>query len=151
VTIGKTARRGAGNKLASALAGCALAMAAVSGCTSARSSLGTSDSACYLALPSATQAVESHGRLVGVHLFTLMSLRQRAPQLFKALPAQSPSRQRVCVIGFAGTFSSTSVVKPLGQSSGRLAAVVLMTPSNQLLGTVLLSHPPLPFGHPHIG
>ncbi len=150
MTMGKAGRRGAGIKFTSALAGCALAVTTLSGCTSARSSLGTSDSACYLALPSATQAVGSHGKLVGVHLFTLMSLRQHAPQLFEAL-AQSPSRQRVCVIGFAGTFSSTSVVKPRGLSSGRLAAVVLITPSNRLLGTVLLSHPPLHFGHPHIG
>jgi hypothetical protein len=143
--------RGTLARLASGLASCTLAAIISTGCVSARSNLGTSDSSCYLSLPSASKAVGSHSRLIGVHLFTLMGLRQQVPGLFKALPAGQNLRQRVCVIGFAGTFTNTSVSKPLGLPSGRLAVVVLKTPSNQLLGTVIFSRPPLHFGHPHIG
>jgi hypothetical protein len=151
VTAPEGGRRGVAGRLALGLAGVALTATMVTGCTSARSNLGTSDSPCYLALPSATQAVGSHGRLVGVHLLTLTALRQQAPGLFEALSVAPGSRQRVCVIGFTGTFTKESVSKPLGLSSGQLAAVVVKSPSNQLLGTVILSHAPLRFGHPHIG
>jgi len=131
-------------------AGCLLLAAClVGGCASARSNLGTSDSACYLALPSATQAVGPHSRFIGVHLFTLASLRKRAPRLFDALPAQPASSQRVCALAFVGTFTKASVTKPLGLASGSVAVVVSETPSNQLLGTVIFDETPLRFGHSH--
>ena len=138
-------------QLASGLAGCILLASAFAGCTSARSNLGTTDSSCYLALPTATNAVHAHGRLVGVDLLTLTALRQRAPQLFTALATKHVSPQRVCVVVFVGRFNKTSVSDPLGRSSGRLAVVVVATPSNQLLGTVILTRAPMHFGHTHIG
>lgn len=145
-----TTRRRSTRQLAGALAGCILLATVLTGCTSARSSLGTSDSACYLALPTATTAVEGHGRLLGVHLFTLTALEHRAPQLFEKL-ATPASSQRVCVIAFEGQFDTNTVSAPLGQPSGRLAVVVSTTPANHLLGTVIFTSPPLHFGHPHIG
>jgi hypothetical protein len=120
-------------------------------CTAARSNLGTSSSSCYLALPAATKAVGSQGRLLGVRLYSMKALRQKSPQLFKIPAREHNSRQRVCVIEFVGHFTNTSVSKPLGRPSGRLAIVALEAPSNQLLGTVILDHPPLQFGHSHIG
>jgi hypothetical protein len=138
-------------KLGRGVAACLLAVCVLAGCTSARSELGTSDSACYLALPSATEAAGPHSRLIGVHLFTLSSLHKKAPQLFKALPSVTASSQKICVIAFDGTFTRTSVAKPLGLASGTVAVVISKTPSNQLLGTVIFNHAPLHFGHPHTG
>jgi hypothetical protein len=126
-----------------------LAVCLLAGCTSARSNLGTTDSSCYLALPAATKVVGPHSRFIGVHLFTLASLRKRAPGLFDALPSQPASSQRVCTIAFVGTFTKTSVSKPLGLASGSVAVVISKTPSNQLLGTVIFDHTPIRFGHSH--
>lgn len=136
-------------KLASGLAACLLAAGLLAGCTSARSNLGTSDSACFLALPSAAKAAGPHSRFIGVHLYTLASLRKNAPQLYDALPSEPASSQRICAIAFMGTFTKTSVSHPLGLAEGPVAVVVLKTPSNQLLGTVLFNHAPVRFGHSH--
>jgi hypothetical protein len=140
-----------GSKLTAALVAVALAVCLLAGCTAARNSLGTSDSSCYLALPTAKQAVGPHGKFIGVHQFTLTSLRQKVPELFDSLAAVKPTSQRVCVIEFVGSFTEASVKKPLGKSSGRLAVVVSEAPSNRLLGTVLFHHPPLNFAHSHVG
>jgi hypothetical protein len=131
------------------LAACLLAAGLLAGCTSARSNLGTSDSACFLALPPATKAVGGHSKFIGVHLYTLASLRKNAPHLYDALPSQPASSQRICAIAFMGTFTTTSVSHPLGLASGPVAVVVLKTPSNQLLGTVIFDHAPVRFGHSH--
>jgi hypothetical protein len=131
--------------------GALLAATVLAGCTSVRSSLGTSDSSCFLALPTATKAVHSHGHLIGVHLFSSTSLRHKAPHLYAALKADHDVPKEVCVVAFNGTFSSSGVTKPIGHASGHLAVVVTRTPSNALLGTVIFGHAPLHFGHPHIG
>jgi hypothetical protein len=130
---------------------CALSVGALAGCTTARSSLGTSDSACYLALPTATKAVHSHGRLYGVHRYSLSALRRQAPRLLDDLGTKEAGSQAVCVIAFEGTFAAKSVTAPHGQASGRLAVVVSTTPGNHVLGTVIFTHPPLHFGHSHVG
>jgi len=138
-------------RIASGLAGVLLVGCVLAGCSSVRSSLGTSDSPCYLSLPAASQAVHDSGKLAGVHLFTLSRLRQKAPHLYSHLSIPHPSQARVCVIAFTGSFTNSSVTRPLGSPAGRLAIVVLRTPSNQLVGTVLLDHLPLRFGHGHVG
>jgi hypothetical protein len=148
--VTSTTRRRNTRRLAGVLAGCVLLASVLAGCTSARSGLGTSDSSCYLALPTATKAVENHGRLLGVHLFTLTALEHKAPHLFQKLATRASS-QRVCVIAFEGHFDTSSVSAPLGRPSGRLAVVVSTIPANHLLGTVIFTRPPLHFGHPHIG
>jgi hypothetical protein len=138
-------------RLASAVVGGVLLAAGLTGCTSTRNSLGTSDNSCYLALPTASAAVHAHGRLLGVHLFTLSSLRTTAPHLYTDLSAGHVPPQKVCVVAYSGTFTRASVAKPLGRSSGKLAVVVSETPSNKLLGTVIFLKAPLHFGHPHLG
>jgi len=130
---------------------CVLAAGALAGCTSVRSDLGTSDSSCYIALPVAARAVGPHGRLIGVHLVTLGALRRRAPEIFDALTGQPAADQRVCLVAFAGSFTSGSVSKPLGLPSGTTAVVVSKIPSNALIGTVIIHGASLRFGHPHIG
>jgi hypothetical protein len=120
-------------------------------CTTVRDDLGRSQSACYLALPSAAKAAADHHRLVGVQLLTVNSLKQHSGSLFDELHLGQPSGQRVCAFAFEGTFTQGSVSKPLGQPSGHLLVVVLTSPSNRLIGSVIGSHLPLDFGHPHIG
>lgn len=133
------------------LIGCVLVACLAAGCTVARSNLGTTDSPCYLALPAATMATGSHGKLIGVRLFRLNNLRQRYPRLYHELPAAGTSRQQVCVLGFSGQFTRASVSRPYGKAAGHLAVVVLDAPSNRLIGTVIFNHQPIPLGHSHIG
>jgi hypothetical protein len=141
--------KGTRRKLTAGTGSFVFAVCLLAGCTSARTNLGTSDSSCYLALPAATKAVGPHSRFIGVHLFTLASLQKRAPRLFDALPSQPASSQRVCALGFVGTFTKTSVSMPLGLDSGSVAVVISKTPSNQLLGTVIFTQEPIRFGHSH--
>ncbi len=132
---------------------CALLAIAVTvaGCSSVRNDLGTSDSSCFLALPTATKAVHTHGRMVGVHRYTLATLRKKAPGLYRQLDTADHPSQVVCVVAFEGRFAAASVSDPHGRSSGSLAVVVTATPGNHLLGTVIFTHPPIRFGHSHIG
>jgi hypothetical protein len=129
----------------------ALTVCLLAGCTSVRNSLGTSDSSCYIALPTATRSVGSHGKLIGVHQFTVRSLDQKAPPVLREVSAGRPSSQHLCVIAFVGHFTGASVEMPFGGASGRLAVVVTEAPSNRLLGTVIFRRPPLQFDHDHIG
>jgi hypothetical protein len=121
------------------------------GCTTARSDLGTSDSACYRAIPAATRAVNGQGRLLGVQRASLGSLHGMSPELLRDISAGQSPTQAVCVIAFQGHYTSASVLDPRGRSSGRLAVVVTTTPADHLLGTVVFSHPPFHFGRSHAG
>jgi hypothetical protein len=120
-------------------------------CTTVRDDLGRSQSACYLALPSAAKAAGVHQRLIGVQLLTVDSLKRRSTSLFDELHLDHSSAQRVCVVAFAGQFTQASVSKPFGQPAGDLVVVVLTSPSNRLIGSVIGSRLPLGFGHFHIG
>ncbi len=130
--------------------GCLVAVSLGAGCTSARAELGTSDSSCYLSLPAATKAVGPHGRLLGVHLFTLDELRSKAPTIYAQVAPHHATTQRVCVMAFSGHFTSYAVSMPHGLSAGPVAVVVLSSPSNHLLGTVILEQVPLRFAHSRI-
>lgn len=125
--------------------------ALLSGCTSARSSLGTSESSCYQALPTATHAVHGQGHLVGVDSLTLSSLHKVAPPFFASVSPERPGSARVCIVAFKGQFRASSVVRPRGRRSGELAVVVTSSPSNHLLGTYIVRRSPLSFGHTHFG
>jgi hypothetical protein len=131
----------------------ALAMAgALSGCAAVRTNLGTTDSSCFLALPTAAHAVGDHGRFVGIHLFVLAQFSKLAPNLVDTLAdAHVTGATHVCVAAYEGTFTASEVVKPLGRSSGRLAVVVVDASNQKLLATVIVRRPPLHFGHPHVG
>jgi hypothetical protein len=126
-----------------------LMVMSLAGCTSARSSLGTSDSSCYLALPTANQAIHGHGHFLGVKLFTVGSLHHAAPHLYAVLPDDISSTQHVCAVAYTGHFSGGGVKDPRGQASGRLAVVISTSPGNRLLATVIFSRIPLRFSHTH--
>jgi hypothetical protein len=107
----RRARRGVG---AVALALCLGVGAAA--CSAGRESLGTSDAPCYVALPTASQAVGSHGHLVGVLLFKVGSVTYRL--LDRALDAARVTSGRVCLVAFSGDFSAASVAHPAGRRTG---------------------------------
>lgn len=120
------------------------------GCAAARNSLGTTESGCYLALPTASAAVHHRGHLVGVRLDSVDSLR-RAHRVYAVADSKGRSVQRVCIVAYVGRFTSTDVEKPAGHRGGHVAIVVLEFPHTKLLGTVVLRGAPLRFGHPFVG
>jgi hypothetical protein len=129
-----------------------LAMAGLSGCAAVRTNLGTTDSSCFLSLPTAAHAVSDHGRFVGIHLFMLSEFSKLAPKLVDDLAdAHVTGATHVCVAAYEGNFTASQVAKPLGRSSGRLAVVVVDASNQKLLATIILTRPPLHFGHPHVG
>lgn len=126
-----------------------LAATLLASCSTARSDFGTTDASCYLALPTAAKAVGGHGQLEGVRKYTLSSLRNVAPRLYKRLATDVSKKQGVCVAGYSGHFTSSEVSKAMGDPSGTLAVAVVTTPGNKLLGTLILTKLPVRFQHTH--
>ena len=127
------------------------AAALLGGCGVARNELGTVNSNCYVALPTAYAAVHHHGKLHGVRLVSVSSLRTRAPHLYQAAKSTAPPVPRqVCLVAFSGTFTATQVREPLGKKAGILAVVEVSYPGKRLLGTLLVRHVPLTFLHTHV-
>jgi hypothetical protein len=126
-----------------------LGASAFAGCSSAHAGLGTTDESCYLALPTASKAVGGHGHFAGIRKYTVGGLKGMAPQLYDALSDQVGSHQAVCLAGYTGTFTSGMVTKPLGRPTGKLAVVVVTSPGNKVLGTLILSKIPVRFQHTH--
>jgi hypothetical protein len=139
------------SRLAAGAAALVLAATLLASCSSARSDLGSTDttSSCYLALPTAAKAVGGHGHLQGVRKYSLSSLRNVAPRLYKHLADDVPMKQAVCLAGYSGHFTATGVDKPFGRATGSVAVVVVTTPGNKLLGTLILTKLPLRFQQTH--
>lgn len=124
----------------------------VSACSSVRNDLGTSSSVCYGALPAATSAVHGQGRLDGVRLVTVASLKDSAPHLYRAATSvRGGGVSRVCLVAFSGRFQADEVAHPIGSDRGHLAVVELAYPGDHLVATLLVTRPPLRFGHSHVG
>ncbi len=122
------------------------------GCTAGRSELGTGSSSCYEALPKAVSAVHGAGTLKGVSLVSVGTLRRFETRLYDAArAAPGPRPAKVCLVAFSGFFTASRVDKPIGRLHGTLAVVELGSPGSRLLATLIVSRPPLPFGHNHIG
>jgi hypothetical protein len=133
---------------------CSLAALCLVGCTSARSSLGTSDSGCFVVLPTAVSAVSSTGpraTLLGVRSVSLATLHRQDPALSGAIRPDRPGGEQVCLVAFRGAFRATSVAKPYGLDSGPVAVAVVQVSPERLLGTYIADRVPLKFGHSHIG
>jgi hypothetical protein len=124
-----------------------LGASAFAGCSSARAGLGTTDESCYLALPTASKAVGGHEHFAGIRKYTVGGLKGMTPQLYDSIADQVGSRQAVCLVAYTGTFTSDTVTKPLGRPSGKLAVVVVTSPGNKVLGTLILSKIPVRFQH----
>lgn len=129
---------------------CLVAMAALAGCTSPRNTLGTNSSPCYKAIPVAAGAVGHHGTFVGIRLLSSrqVSTKSRLDQL---LDARAPGEKNVCVAAYHGTFRQDEVERPFGNGpasgSGPIALVVVSSPQNRLIGTIVLARVPLPLRH----
>ncbi|MDA8316072.1 MAG: hypothetical protein M0010_13025 [Actinomycetota bacterium] len=135
------------------LAACAaLAVSALGlgGCAAAREELGTAASGCFVDLAMASHAVHDRGRLRGVRLVSVASLSAHAPLLFNAAEMEGRRLAQVCLVAFEGQFVARGVERPIGAPSGDLAVVELGYPRRRLLATLLVTRPPLPFGHYHI-
>lgn len=132
-------------------AGALVFVGALSGCTAARNSLGTSSSPCFRAVPVASEAVKDQGRLAGVRLLSSRDLDKR-PRLRDVLSTRAGRQVRtVCAVAFTGSFRIGDVHDPIGHGpvggEGTFAVVCVSTPQNKLLGTIVLSRSPLPFRH----
>lgn len=130
----------------------ALALSAtLAGCTAARNTLGTTSSPCFRAVAVASSAVEHRGTLAGVRLLGTKELAKRR-RLEALLSARAGHNVRnVCLVAFHGQFRLDQVHNVFGHGPrtgvGTYAVVAVSTPQNKLLGTLVLSHVPLPFRH----
>ncbi|HVC14163.1 MAG TPA: hypothetical protein VND62_04810 [Acidimicrobiales bacterium] len=122
----------------------------IGGCAAARNELGTASSSCYVDLARASHAVHHHGHLQGVRLVPVAWLRPHAPLLFDAATTHGRRPGQVCLVAFGGRFRAGGVEHPVGHSSGNLAVVEVAYPGRTLLATLLVTRPPLPFGHFHV-
>lgn len=120
------------------------------GCASVRNDLGTVSSGCYVDLALASHAVHHHGRLRGVRLVPVASLRPHEPLLFDAAEVRRKRLGQVCLVAFGGQFHSDLVDHPIGEPTGKLAVVELGYPNRKLLATLIVTRPPLAFGHSHL-
>jgi hypothetical protein len=128
-----------------------LAGSFLAACSSARVSQGTSSESCYLALPTAEDAVGTHANahLEGVRKFTVAGLKGPAPHLYARLKSEVAGKDGVCLAAYTGHFDAADVSKAFGRSSGSFAVVAVRTPGNELLGTLILAHLPVNFRHTH--
>lgn len=139
------------HRMARPLVAVVAAATLLAGCGVARNELGTVNSNCYVVLPIADGAVHHHGKLHGVRLVSVASLRARAPHLYEAAKSAPPPVVReVCLVAFTGKFTSSAVTDPLGKKRGVLAVVEISYPQKRLLGTLLVRKAPLTFLHTHI-
>ena len=120
------------------------------GCAAAREELGTAASGCFVDLALASHAVHDHGKLRGVRLVSVRSLSAHAPLLFNAAEVEGKRLSQVCLVAYGGHFVARQVERPIGAPLGDLAVVELGYPRRRLLATLLVTRPPLPFGHSHI-
>jgi hypothetical protein len=134
------------------LLGAVVLIGVLAGCDPLRAGLGTTNGSCYVAIPTAQDAVGNQGRLLGLRLEAVNSIG-KADQRILAVAMMGPHKkgQDVCLVAYTGKFSASSLKKAVGAPSGTLAVVVLDYPSNVLLGTILFRHLPIRFGHSHFG
>ena len=147
------ARRAGSATRVRALLACAAILAGalgLGGCAAPSQELGTAASSCFVDLALASHAVHDHGKLRGVRLVGVASLRAHAPLLFGAAESEGRRVAQVCLVAFGGRFAAHDVEHPLGAPRGDLAVVELGYPGRRLLATVLVTRPPLPFGHYHL-
>ena len=128
-----------------------LAASLLAACSSARVTQGTSDESCYLALPTAEDAVgmHAHPHFEGVRKYTVAGLKGPAPHVYAKVKGDLTGKQAVCLIAYTGHFDAADVSKAFGRSTGSFAVVAVKTPGNELLGTLILAHLPVRFRHTH--
>jgi hypothetical protein len=139
-------RRGL-RRVGAVVAGLVLSGSVFVGCSAARTDVGTTDESCYLALPTAADAVGPGAHFIGVRKYTMSSLKGVAPRLYGFMSKSVSPKQAVCLAAYRGHFDSYTVTKPIGHPAGTLAVAVVKTPGNELLGTLILTKIPVRFQH----
>lgn len=141
-------RRGPLVLIAAAVAG----SVALTSCTAGHASLGTGSSPCYLALPKAADAVHHRGTLVGVRLVPPSDIDPRRATSAELMRRNGGPLHNACLVAYRGKYTSSSVERPVKPGrSGTYAVAVLSLSGSRLLGTFVLNHEPLRFGHSRIG
>jgi hypothetical protein len=113
-----------------------VAVIALGACAAPRNTLGTADSPCFRALPTAKAALHHQGRLVGVRRVS----RGRLATLFSVDP---PPGKEFCLVAFSGSFRPDQVERPASRDPGRYAAVVVTLRGTQALQTFLVDRLPM--------
>jgi hypothetical protein len=105
-----------------------------------------STSACYRAIPTATDAVHVKGaKLVGVHRISTERLRQKLPSMARGqLPPQVDTT--VCAVVFRGTFKPGDVDRTQPGASGSYAIVLVTSAKLQLVTSFLVAKVPAALG-----
>jgi hypothetical protein len=140
---------------AAGLIALSLGLAGLSGCTSARNTLGTNSSLCFRALAVARDAVHNKGQFAGVRLVRVAALVHNS-NLRQELVARSGGQLRdVCLVSYRGQFRLDQVDRPMGRApksgTGRFAIVAVSVPRNKLIATVVLGREPVRFRHYEFG
>jgi hypothetical protein len=132
-----------------------LAVASITGCTSARDTLGTNSSPCFRALAIARSAVHDRGTYAGVRIETEASLSKLERVRAELAGRSTTPLHNLCVVSYRGTFRPEQVQRPAGRlpasGTGHFAIVVISTPQNDLLATFVLEHEPVRFRHVALG
>jgi hypothetical protein len=129
--------------------------AAVSGCTSGGTVLGTRDSSCFRVLPSARRDVGPGPAFAGVrHLppgVLIDYMRRRHARVGTVPDALEDSPGAACLVAFRGKFTTRDVRQPWAPRAGpyRAAVVVIEESSDRVLATVLLRSGPTPLDFTH--
>jgi hypothetical protein len=134
-------------RVAATSVGLAVGVVALGGCASAHNSLGTGSSACFQALPSATQAVHSKGRLVGVRRVSLSQLRRPPTTPSSETTAPNQPNRSVCVVAFQGKYAPGDVDHETAPRSGNYAVVVVGEHGGQPIRAFVTDQLPLRFRH----
>ncbi len=133
----------------------ALGSSWLSGCTSARDTLGTNSSPCFHALALAADAVHDRGKFAGVRLVsdTTLAKLHRVEAVLKQ--RSSTPLHNVCLVAYRGDYRSDQVERVAGKvptsGTGHFAIVVVSTPQNDLLATFVLEKEPVRFRHLALG
>lgn len=122
----------------------------VAACTSPRNALGTNSSPCFRALAVAKDAVGGAGRYAGVRYIsakTFLTSLEHSRHSASAPSALRHTRDALCAVNYRGRYSAATVKAgwPAGRTNGQFAVVLVDAKTNVVLGTLVLSHPPLDF------
>jgi len=148
-------RRWGGTRRVLAVGALGLGSLGLSGCTSARNTLGTNSSPCFRALAPAEDAVHDRGVFTGVRLVSASSLRKLHHFDSVLVQRSSTPLHNLCLVAYRGTYRPDQVKRPAGRvpasGVGHFAVVVVSSPQNVLLGTFVLEKEPVRFRHLALG
>jgi len=133
-------------RLTAAVLTLAIALA-VAGCGGGvRSSLGTSASPCFRALPLAENALHDEGRLIGVRRVKTSELKGRLKDSPKL---QGVPNQELCVFAFRGNFQPGKVDGATNPKPGQYAIVAVTSKRPAVVAAFVVDKLPTRFAHLH--